>query len=325
MRQETPLPPEWRCLEGKVHYVVRHSPKEYSCSCPKCGGEVHADGDFPDRCRLFVDAHPTLFCRRCGLVSFPDAFGDSGFEKPTPAELEHWRVQRVQAETDRKHSAERALANLKDSRVWEQYHRQLNNDGRKYWRERGIPDSLQNYWKLGWIDEYLLSFKDETYLTPSATIPLFSAGWQPLNIKHRLLYPPEGAGKYRYELYGQPQPLFLSNPDIPLDGLVLVIEGEIKAMVAWLTLANRETRVVGIPGCSPSQDVISQLMQAERIVLVLDPGAEEAARKLALTLGIKRCRVLIPPMKIDDAILAIKPSKQELGRMLNMALPLEAM
>jgi len=324
MKQECALPPEWRCLEGKVRYVVQHSPREYSCSCVKCGGDVHADGDWPDRCRLFVDAHPTLWCRRCGLVAFPNSFGDDKYAKPTPQELEKWRTERVQAEQDRKRSAERALEGLRSSKVWQHYHDQIGREGRAYWTNRGIPESLQNYWKLGWIDEYILNCHDETYLTQSATIPIFGLGWQPVNVKHRLLQAPDNAGKYRYEIHGQPQPSFICNPDISLDGLVYAIEGEIKGMVVWLTLADRDVHMVGLPGCTPSSEAVSQLQQAERVVLVLDPGAEDAARKLAIAIGVKRCRILIPPMKIDDAILAIKPTKQELGRLLNMAEPIGA-
>lgn len=201
----------------------------------------------------------------------------------------------------------------------------MNADGRSYWRGRGIPESLQDYWKLGWIDEYILQFRGDSYMGQSATIPIFGASWQPVNVKHRLLHTPENAGKYRYELRGQPQPLYLCNPDLALSGQVFAIEGEIKAMVTWLTLDNRETAVVGLPGTNPSQEAAEQLAEAERITLVMDPGAEDAAMRLANTLGAKRCRVLITPQKIDDAILAIKPTKRELHNLLRTARPMGGM
>ena len=79
MPREHPLPPHWAVLAGKVDYVQRVSNTEYSSSCPQCGGTPHPNGELPDRCRLFVDEHPTLFCRKCGLVAYPDQFGaDSG-------------------------------------------------------------------------------------------------------------------------------------------------------------------------------------------------------------------------------------------------------
>ena len=319
VKRDVALPPEWRCLEGKVSFVCQHSDTEYSASCPKCGGQQHPGGEYPDRCRLFVGEHPRLYCRRCGLIAFPDQFGDNTYSKPTPDEFEKWRQDRIAAEEARKRSAERALENLRSSRLWEVYHRQLATDGREFWRRSGIPDSLQNFWKLGWEDEYIFEYQDERYMSQTATIPIFGEKWQPINIKRRIIQVPEGAGKYRYELTGLPQPIYLTNPDLKIGGRVIVIEGEIKSMVVWLTLAERDTCVVGLPGCSPSAEILSQFGKADSVVLVLDPGAEEAARKLAQIIGAKKCKVLIPPVKIDDGILAVRPSKRELQNYLKAA------
>ena len=314
------LPPVFAQYTGKVEYIQQVNPTEWSSTCIACGGKIHEDRSWPDRCRWFTSGNPVGWCRVCHKLFWPDKA--EGYKPPTSQELKDWQDKRIQAEQERKRSAERALEGLRSSKIWQQYHDKLTQEGRAYWLKRGIPESLQNYWKLGWDDEYLLHFQNETYLTQSATIPLFGLGWQPVNVKHRLLQAPENAGKYRYEIHGQPQTSFITNPDIPLDGLVYAIEGEIKAMVTWLTLADRNVRMIGLPGCTPSAEAIAPLAQAERIILVFDPGAEDAARKMAMTLGVKRCRVLIPPMKIDDAILATKPTKQELGKMLAMANPI---
>lgn len=53
--REAALPPQWACLTGKVLFVQQHSPTEWSSTCPECGGDVHPSGEWPDRCRLFVD------------------------------------------------------------------------------------------------------------------------------------------------------------------------------------------------------------------------------------------------------------------------------
>lgn len=322
MRKDVQLPPEWACLAGKVSYICQHSNTEFSSSCPFCGGEIHQDGSYPDRCRLFVDTHPLLYCRKCQRVAYPDQFGDDNYGKPSEAEMLAWRQKRITEEEERKAKAERALEFLRSSRIWEQYHKALTPEGREYWRGRGIPDSLQNWWKLGWQDEYMLKRDDEDYMGQSATIPIFAKDWQVVNVKHRLLYFPDNIGKYRYQLSGQPQAMFLANPDIEIGGQVYVIEGEIKAMVTWLTLDDKEACMVGLPGCTPSADIVNQISKAERVVLVLDPGAEDAAAKIARTIGIKKCRVLIPPVKIDDGILATRPSKRELGAYLRTAVPI---
>ncbi len=255
-------------------------------------------------------------------MAYPDQFGDDRYGKPSEQEIRRWREKRIAEEEERKAKAERALQFLRSSRVWEQYHRELNTAGRAYWRQRGIPDSLQNYWKLGWKDEYILRHDGEEYMGQCATIPIFADGWQIVNIKHRLLYFPDNIGKYRYELSGQPQAMFLANPDIELGGQVYVIEGEIKAMVTWLTLDDKDACVTGLPGCNPPEYIISKLNAAERVILVLDPGAEDAAIKIAKSIGVKKCRVLIPPVKIDDGIIATKPSKQELRAYLRTATPI---
>lgn len=320
MPNRDPLPPIWSTLENKLTYVQKVSEREFSAECLECGGSPHNDGEWPDRMRIFADEKPLLWCRRCGMIKFPDQFGDGEFKLPSPADIERFRQERIRVEEARKRSAERALEHLRSSRIWEQYHRALNATGRDYWRSRGVPDSLQNYWKLGWVDEYLEHQGDEDYLGQSATIPLFAKDWQPLNIKHRLLHMPDSVRKYKYELRGIPQPLFLTNPELDLTGQVYAVEGEIKAMVTWLTLADRDARIVGLPGATPSAEIIGQFAKADSVTIVLDPGAEEAAYKLAGEIGNKKCKVLIPPMKIDDGILAVNATKRELLGMLKSAI-----
>ncbi len=321
MPRHAPLPPEWRCLEGIVHYVQQVNPKEFSCSCPKCGGTVHDSGEWPDRCRLFVDDHPTLFCRKCGHIAFPDQFGAEGYTPPSPEELEKWRRERERAELERKRSAERALEHLRQERVWLKYHEALDDYARKWWEGRGVSPKLQDWWKLGWRPDWIFTVEGKDYLTDSATIPLFDLGWQPINVKHRLVAPPDTVGKYRYELTGQPQPMFIANPENDLCEQVIVVEGEIKAMVVWATLADMNTRVVGLPGTHPSKDIIAKLAEAGRIVLVMDPDAKAQAWELVKTLGKERCRVLIPNLKVDDAVLACGMGKRDLAYMLRNAIP----
>lgn len=318
MKRNVPLPPEWRCLEGRVRYVQQVSDVEWASECLQCGGDVHPDGEWPDRMRIFADGKPLLWCRRCGMVKYPDQLGDRQYKRPTPEELEQRRQEILAREMERKRSAERAIEHLRNARLWETYHKGLNVSGRSYWRQRGIPDSLQNYWKLGWIDEYMEHYGDDDYLGQSATIPLFAKGWQAVNIKHRLLHMPDNIRKYKYELRGVPQPLFLANPELDLTGHVYAIEGEIKAMVTWLTLADRKAVVVGLPGATPSAEIIGQFANAERVTLVLDPDAREQAAKIAAAIG-RKCRVLIPPMKIDDGINELRPTRRELLRLLECA------
>ena len=322
MPRDCALPEPFRALAGRVNYVRRASNKEYSSSCPQCGGVPHQSGEAPDRFRMFVDDHPTAWCRRCNYLYFPDMA--EGYERPNATRLEQWRKDQERRELERKCSAELALANLRHAETWRRYYDALDlTPGRAYWRKRGVPDAWQDYWALGWADNRWTFTLDDgsTVHISAATIPLFDAQWEVLNVKHRLIDPPAGNGKYRAEITGQPAQPFLCNPTAALTGPVLVVEGECKAMVCMVTLDQEGLPIIGLPGSTPAPHIIAMLKDAERVTLVLDPGAEKAAHDLATAIGRRKCRVLIPPMKIDDGILAARMGKAELSAMLRGARP----
>jgi len=322
MPRESRLPPEWKCLEGVVSYVQRVSDTEFSSSCPSCGGEPHPTGEWPDRCRLFVDGnHPRLWCRRCNLVAYPDQFGDDSWTRPDPAQIQRWREEQRRREDARRRSAERALENLRDNRVWERYHEALGTVGRNYWLRRGIPEFWQDWWQLGWRDRWNIRTNDGWHTTPSASIPLFDAAGDVLDIKHRLVNPAPGRGKYRYELGGQGNPPFLVDREKEVAGDVIAVEGEIKAMVVAVTLDDPKAVILGMPGLTPGEKTLSALAEAEHITLVTDPGSRKQTWELVKQLGRERCSVLIPPLKIDDGILQAGMNGRELRALLKTAIP----
>ena len=316
MWQPDVLPAIFGGLRRTLQYVKQHSREEYSAACPECGGAPHANGEWPDRLRIFLDSPPRLWCRRCGWFAFADKL-----DKPAdPQALDTWRKEQEQREMARKRSAERALDHLRDERLWERYHDALSDSARTYWRKRGIPDSSQDYWQLGWKDSWSFTQPDGTvYQTASATIPVFGLGWVIQNVKHRLVQPPPNRGKYLYELSGQKAPLFLCQPDRELTGEIIAVEGEIKAMVTQLHMSG--ALVVGLPGVSTNIEACRPLVESERIVLVMDPDSEQQAHRLATELGKKRCRILITPVKIDDGILAGNLGTRELRGLLRSAVP----
>lgn len=317
MRAPDSLPPIWQHLQSKLQYIRRVSDTEWSAECLACGGSVHPNGEWPDRMRIFADDKPLCWCRRCGQIFWPD---DNA--KPANSQLlNKWRKEQEQRELARKRSAERALENLRSTKIWERYHDRLGEAGRTYWERRGISPSAQDFWQLGWRERWVFIQPDGSlHQTPSATIPVFGIGWVARNVKHRLIHPPPNRGKYIYELYGQKHQLFLCQPDKPLNGRVIAVEGEIKGMVLQLHLGGHEL-VVGLPGTSPGKEALEQLSDCESIVLVMDPGSEKQAHQLAEKLGKKRCRTLITPVKIDDGILAANLSQCELRGLLRTAIP----
>ena len=313
MPRPATLPPAFGSLCHGLQYVQHVSDIEYSAECPECGGIVHPNNEFPDRFRLFLDGHPRAWCRRCGYFVWADQV-DKDASPPTPQALDQWRKEQVAREEARKRSAELALTNLRKRETWRIYYDQLGPMGRAYWAKRGISWAWQDWWRLGWQPE-------SRWGVPTATIPIFGYQWEAQNIKHRLIGVTEVGGKYRYELYGQQQALFLCNPEKPLGGHVIVVEGEIKAAVTFATLDDSKVNMVGLPGATPGQHIVEQFAECDKITLVLDPGAEKHARQLAKQLGKKRCRVLTPPMKIDDGILAAQMTGQDVRRLLNQAVP----
>lgn len=317
------LPPVFARYVGKARYVRRVSDKEYSSSCPSCGGEPHDDGEWPDRCRWFVDQKPLGWCRRCSATFWPD---DNRHEPPSREQIDAWRAAQIAREEARKRSAEIALKHLRDGSLWERYYAELEQSpqAQAYWEKRGIPGGWQSFWKLGWDAEHEVRTHEMTYHVTTATIPVFAAGWQIQQIRHRVVNPPDGCPKYYPEVFGQPSPVFLTDPDAELTGRVYAIEGEIKSMVVKARLDD-ETTVVGLPGTNPGAQITTALTKAEQIVVVLDPGAEKEAKRLTETLGVKRCKVLITPQKIDDGIIQSKLSARQIKLLLDSARPAGAM
>ncbi len=304
MPHKAPLPAAFGSVS--VQYVQQVATHEYSSECVECGGDVHQNGEWPDRMRWFTDNHPRAFCRRCGYFAWADQI--TGAETPSIADLARFRQEQTEREEARKRSAEQALKLLRDGARWECYHQQLDTASREWWQGRGIPKAWQDFWQLGWNPQ-------SRWGLPTATIPLFGPDWQVENVKHRLIGNDAAGQKYRYELHGLPAPLFRTDPGAPLTGQVIVVEGEIKAAVVKVTLDDNTT-VIGLPGATPPQSAVKQLQEAD-VILIMDPGAEHEAAELAKK--IPRCRVLIPAMKIDDGVLQCHMTARELRSTLAQA------
>jgi len=246
-------------------------------------------------------------------VAFPDQFGDSRFTPPTTQELEKFRQQRETEAEAKLRSAQHELDLLRDAKLWEQYHDQLRENERQWWRSQGIPDCYQAIWGLGW-----------NYERNAASIPLFGYGWTFENIKYRLS--DTSKGKYRYHISGLPAPMFICDPDKPVEGHVIAAEGEKKSMVLAITLDDPDAVVVGIPGLSPSSAITDTLAKAERVTLILDPDADTPGKdgwspmgRLVRDIGRGKCRTLILPEKVDDILIAMAATKWDAQQMLRQA------
>jgi len=145
---------------------------------------------------------------------------------------------------------------------------------------------------------------DTLYTRPAYTIPKFDFDWTPTNMDYRLLDPPPGVGKYRFE-QGLDLSVFLSRPDLhEFPDEVMITEGSKKAMVTSLYTfpEKKENMIIGVPSKSAWCGISERVKHLGRVWICLDPGAEREAFKLAEMIG-KAARVLTLPFKIDDGFI----------------------
>ena len=323
--RESPLPPEFMELSGKVHYVrERIRGKEWSSSCPKCGGNPHSHGEFPDRFRMWTKAKigkPFGWCRACDYK-----WTSEKDYKPDPAKIEQWRQERIAEEKQRKEEAEQAIKLLTDTHKWDVYYSWLRSDGiaGDYWRGAGIVDEYWwREWQLGYDPMHSFWFDGGErgwveHKTPTATIAVRDVTGRIINIKHRLIKPFDGI-KYRMEYRTNTEPLFIANLDaIGKSDYILKCEGEKKAAVTWLTLDNSKVQAYGLPA-TPSDEML-EAIKGKVIIDIIDPDVRQNIRERTREIykGLDY-RTVSLPMKIDDMILTAKITKDELQGIIRQA------
>jgi len=225
----------------------------------------------------------------------------------TPEEILRRKVEsaerEIQAAKERIEKAETIIKEIKEGKLWEKYNEGLDSDDGKprvMLEARGIPEWYQNYRYFGYDSMHNFG----NIQSPTLTIPLFEPStWECTNIRHRLLATEKG--KYRPERDGLPLGLFHADPSKPLEGKVVVWEGEFKAAVLYVT--DPDLNVIGLPGCNPSKELLNKFDKCDTIWLGLDPGANTAP--IVKQLGRERVRIVDLPDKADDMII-----QYELGR-----------
>ena len=259
--------------------------------------------------------------------------GDKGMDRDAVLKFAAERAENAAKELEQKiHQAQSALADLRSAQVWLKYHENLlnNNNARAIWRGRGIPDFWQEWWKLGYCENYALWRKDDNgefekwWESPTISIPIWGHDWEIYNVKHRLLRPPETGDKYIQEKRHVPSYSFIANDEVK-KGTLLLLEGEIKAMVTFITIDDIKLQVAGLPTATPSEDCLKIFDDYEPICVCLDPDAYEARKggspiqKLIDKLGEERVRIIWIPTKIDDAILTGDLDKWKLKSLMRSA------
>jgi hypothetical protein len=322
--KDSPLPLEFVELSGKVFYVrERIRGREWSSSCPQCGGTPHQNGQFPDRFRMWTKSKigkPFGWCRACNYK-----WTSEKDYKPDPARIEAWRLERLEYERQRKAEAETAIKHLTEVHKWDEYYSWLTADyiAADYWASAGIPDAFWwNEWKLGYDPHH--SFWYDTgegwkeHITPTATMPVRDPSKRIINIKHRLINPLPDGTKYRMEYKTNTEPVFIANLEDKEFDYLIMCEGEKKSAVTFLTIDSAKMQAVGLPK-NPSSEML-QAVKTKHIIDILDPDVKQSdiERKRMEYLDVDY-RIIQLPAKIDDMILQSYLTKNDLRGMIKQA------
>lgn len=240
--------------------------------------------------------------------------GEQQYDPQEMKRLADERHTRAVAELeDKQRRVEAARKELQVAERHLYYHQNMGEWAVSMWNARGLDEGLQSFFTLGACDDFLVN----EYHTPTLTIPIFSEQNELLNIKHRLVNPKNPKDKYRPETHGLGAfPPLLAVPAMGYDGdLIVVVEGEIKAMVTWTRLPAFDFQVIGVGGKNAFKPLAEKL-QGKKTVIIPDPGGEKEAVDLARAIG---GRVFYSPDKIDDYLLETKMTTDNFYQALRQA------
>lgn len=283
---------------------------EWHGPCPWCGGDdrfvIFAKDPFP---------HWRFWCRKCH--PHWDWIDNINTKLKVLSPLDRVKLatenaKRMEVELQAKiEQAQAVLKDLRESMVWIKYHDSMTEENREQWSQWGVPTYWQDYWSLGYDENHVIYYEGQEWHTPTYAIPVFEpVTWNVLNVKHRLMRPPKANDRYRPERKGLPIEWFVAFTEEPIAGRTLLVEGEKKAMVSFITIDDPKLQVVGTPTCTPPDYLLDKLKDCEPIYICLDPDARGKMPDLAQRLGRERCRIIELPEKIDDMIIKYKLDKK---------------
>lgn len=270
---------------------------KWKCHSDECGG-----GDAID---FVMKWRGYDFKRACEFLG-----GDVQSDPVEMERLAHVRVENKRKELeDKRNEYEAALRELQVAQKHLYYHNTKKQWATEMWAVRGLDEGMQSFFTLGACEDFDIG----GYHTPTLTIPILDEQRSLLNIKHRLINPQKPNDKYRPERSGLGTfPPFLAIPEMGFDGgLIIVTEGEIKAMVTWASLSESDIQVIGVPGRTQFKNIKDKLIN-KNVVVIPDPGAEKDAYDFAHSIN---ARYLPVSEKIDDYILQTEIKPNDLYRL----------
>lgn len=290
----TPAPPQLAQMGLDPATFTRADARSFRGSCPRCGGSR--------RCHVWTDQpwpHWRVECDGCGLKAWADDLQPALRQPVSDEQRRAWQARNDAERAHREKQRQRIMAQFSTAEVWETYRERMTALHREHWRARGIPDALQDFWRLGFDPDKCYRCGADLHHSPALTIPYFHTGRVFQTMQYRLLEPQNPADKYRFE-HGLSRAYYDTNPDEPLTDEVVVCEGAIKAMVCAIRGEfSDNVSVLAVSSKNTALDVVPAVKDCGRVWIVLDPDAELWARRLAQAVG-KAARVVTLPCKADD-------------------------
>lgn len=269
-------------IEHLPHYR-KATANEYSAACPFCN-------DGQDRFRFWPDKG-NYWCRRCEAKGFVDGSPHIDLD---PAAVAEWKAKEAERKEQERLTQIEKIDKLNGVNNIERYHHQLTN--REWWYSKGVTDATIDRYRLGYTSNCPTAPGTESY-----TIPV-TYNNKLYNIRHRLVDADNG-NKYRPEMAGLPACMFnvdVLNDDLGFSTEVVLVEGEIKAMV----LQQYGFEAVGIPGANTFKAKWVRLFEGSTrpVYVALDPGVEDLAASIwgQLRAGGINARLCTLPVKPDD-------------------------
>lgn len=303
-------------LKSDLYELVRLAGGELDskgrCSCPIHGGSdtsafsVYVDNG-KQKWKCFSgdcgQGDAVDFVRAWRSWSFKQAYeflgGDTQYDPIEMKRLADERHEKAKIELqDKQNKLEAARKELQLAQKHLAYHHGMKDWGIEMWSRRGLDEGMQSFFTLGACDDFVVN---GDYHTPTLTIPILDEQRQLLNIKHRLINPKKQNDKYRPETSGLGAfPPLLAIPEMGYDGgLVIVVEGEIKAMVTWSRIYNPDIQVIGVAGRTGFSK-LSDILFGKKVIVIPDPQAEKEAYEFGKRVNGS---ILEVPIKIDDYLL----------------------
>jgi hypothetical protein len=175
--------------------------------------------------------------------------------------------------------AEKIRQDAIQRQVWAQWNTRMTEAQRAYWEnERGIPREWQDFWQLGYTENFLrewyridsLTINEDPRNLSAYTIPYFDLGGSFQTVQLRFEHP-NGRGKYQFVKH-LGTAASISNPGQDLKFVVLH-EGVLKARIAYLYGSEGGFNTISYPSEADWKAALPLLKDTEVAVVWGDPGS----------------------------------------------------